>query len=477
MITESFNHITEYRLEAVTDSPLHVGSGERDLCEVLVHPLTDLPFLQASGIAGALRNVSVNVNGSDTTERLFGFSHIGKNDTVEECGSRVRITDGIFNEELLPMEFRPRVSIDSFSGAVASENIAGSEQSSGHKFEIEMIGSGAELSFRVYLYHRKDDGLQNALEKVLAEVKEQNIQFGGQKSNGGGFIRLTGLYRKTFNMEKAADRKEWIDEGDEDPDQAVKNASAGSSWGDDILNSLPDTGSGVFSYQIRFRAKTEGSLLVKGIEVDKTGGNTAVDLNIKNCEGAYIIPGSSLKGALRSRAEILTALLDKKPLLTCVFGNSGKKKNSGIKGQVVIRDVIVGKAGEQIGYADEVREVVQNRIHIDKFTGGVMDGALFAQKVISGPLDIRIAISKGENAAASAGLILLVLRDLAAGAFNLGGGFSIGRGFVDADSLEISAVDKGGAEPSVIDFKSSNISDKSKVIQQCLNAVAEWKEM
>ena len=98
----AYQIIDKYRAEVKTTAPLHVGSADREENEVLLHPVTDDPFLQASSIAGVLRTISETVNGADATKELFGSSYQKGDDT--DRGSRVIISDGVRKLETVKME-------------------------------------------------------------------------------------------------------------------------------------------------------------------------------------------------------------------------------------------------------------------------------------------------------------------------------------------------------------------------------------
>ena len=107
---------------------------------------------------------------------------------------------------------------------------------------------------------------------------------------------------------------------------------------------------------------------------------------------------------------------------------------------------------------------LQHRIHIDKFTGGVMHGSLFAEKNVHGDLTMKITIQEFEHADAAAGLLLLALRDLAAGLMNLGSGYSVGKGFIHVIGIEI----RRGEEAVFIDWEDREMEGAEHIIHNCL---------
>ncbi len=456
----SYNVIEKYRVEVETTSPLHVGSSFGEQSEVLVHPITDKPFLQASGIAGVLRAASIYANGSDLTDEIFGSSLNTLSET--DTGSRLNVSDGEFNMDTVQMEYRPRVSIDPVSGTVSACEISGSGETSGHKFDIELISQNAKLVFFLYLFHNREDSLREALEMVLAELKEEQLRFGGQKSNGAGGFKLLELKRHSFNMMEPAGRRDWAFESEMDQTGGKNDATYL-----DILDTLPDISRKVLAYTVILEGKTENGLLVKGVAPEGVGKDAADVENMRNGSGRYIVPGSSLKGTLRNRMTYIAKYLGKQKLVSDIFGNSGNRENKGKKGILMFRDIVM---------SDDTPSFHQYRIHIDKFTGGVMNGALFSDKAISGRIVARISIENSALADAAAGLLILALRDLSCGVINLGSGYSIGRGFVDADRVTIYS--EQDDEEAVICFKDSEkgVRDSCKLVSRCLKAVQQWEE-
>ena len=91
----NFDKIVKYTINSVCESNLHIGSSVGGKEEVLVHPVTGVPFIQASSIAGVFRrNYEKLYNDSD---KLFGARSMNANSNASEFESRVKFTDGIFD--------------------------------------------------------------------------------------------------------------------------------------------------------------------------------------------------------------------------------------------------------------------------------------------------------------------------------------------------------------------------------------------
>lgn len=338
------------------------------------------------------------------------------------------------------------------------------------------IGAGAEFSFSIYLYN--DQG-QEKIESVFQAINAGVIQLGGQKSNGCGYFKITKLLRKVFYLsgkENNEDRKLWFEEDNLESNQY-----------DEITSQM-----GVYSgkqdaYDIIVDACTENELLVKSIAVEDAGEDAPNSENIRNGQKEYIIPGSSLKGAIRSQAEKVASYLAKQygwkndaenevntidSVIENAFGSKkGVKQNVGNqakRGNLYFFDTVVGNKEE-----NDTR-LLSHRIHIDKFTGGVINGGLFSEKNVAGKLKLHIVIRnwKANNAEQSCGLLLLTLRDLAIGAFTVGSGYSVGKGVIQVEKVTVT--ENGDQENcTVIDFSNNCIQDEKQIISRCFKALQE----
>ena len=444
-IALQYDKIIKYRATATCREPLHIGDAVGTREEVLVHPIDEMPFIQATSLAGVFRDYFVRAQGAAQAAGLFGVSRRDGEAALGDSGgaSRVRFTDGTFvtEEKGILMELRPRLAINRATGTCSESMVKGTDRSSGHKFIMEYVGAGARFQFSVYLY---DPGYQEDVEDIFAALNSENIQFGGQKSNGCGYVRIDRLERAVFDMKKAEDRRNWAEED-----------SLPAGGYEDITKALP-SGSGYRkAYEITVAGRTEGEMLVKGIAVMDEDENAPDAVNMKNARGEYIIPGSSLKGAVRSQMERIASWLGCEEVIQETFGCAAEADGRGTAGNIAFFDTVVGKA------ADNDRAAVRHRIHIDKFTGGVMERALFSEKNVSGEMKLRITVSDKNTPDRSCALLLLALRDLAIGVMSLGSGYNIGKGIMEVDTITVTA---GDGRKASIDFKAKRTEDESGLI-------------
>ena len=446
---QTYDKIIKYMICAECSEPLHIGSAVGAKEAVLVHPVAGIPFIQASSIAGVFRGYANSVD-DQRSNILFGKSNLNENENAAETGSLVRFTDGIFDAGSVNMEYRPRVSIDPVSGSCRKSNNQGTSRVSGHKFNTEYVGAGASFSFMIYLY---DDQYRTDIEEILAAFESQSLQFGGQKSNGCGYIKIKKAGYKEFDLKSKEGRSEWSAEDElNSDDYSILDFSKQS-----VRN---------VAYEIKVKGETEGKLLVKAIAVNGVGKGAPDSRNIQNAKREYIIPGSSLKGTIRSRMEKIADYISAPQIIEDTFGFTGNREKSGKSGNIRFYDTIVGK--------EECIEKmpVTNRIHIDKFTGGVMQGGNFIDKNICGDLEMRIKITNQNHPDATLGLLLMSLRDMAAGMLSVGSGYNVGKGFIAVDTIVIN--DVLNDRSAVIHYdggKKQDIDDPSDIIRNSLKAV------
>lgn len=441
-----YNKVAKYTITAECREPLHIGSGSGGNGEVLIHPVKNVPFVQATGIAGALREFYSD--DEMLQRRLFGFSSQENEDM--ESSSRVFFTDGFFLESAIHTEIRPRLRIDPETGTGQSLKIKGSQKNSGQKFEIESVASGSQFSFSIYLYE-KDENLEDALENGLKALHRGEIQFGGQKSNGCGYVKLLTVKKAVYDMCDSRDRSSW-------PDENKKMT--------DIVKTITDT-EGTDSRWIHFEltGRTEGSILVKAIAVTEYGKDAPSSVNIRNHRKEYILPASSVKGVVRSQIEKIAAFMDMgEDCVTELFGKEADK-DGGKMGRLRFYDSVIGQSKKN------ENANLQHRLHIDKFTGSVMYGGLFTEKPAYGEITICVDIEK--DSAWACGLLLMALRDIAMGILPLGSGSSIGRGYLDGNSLIVKC---GNQTLLEIDCKKKKILCGQEQMDQYLHSLRSYKE-
>jgi CRISPR/Cas system CSM-associated protein Csm3 (group 7 of RAMP superfamily) len=185
-------------------------------------------------------------------------------------------------------------------------------------------------------------------------------------------------------------------------------------------------------FKISFKAKIDSSLIIG----DSHPQAIAQKFHLKS-NNEPILSGSSLKGAVRARAEkILRTIgfnLDNEQNLFWInfFGHEGdsKIKEQARKSRLSVTESFFEK---------KPNEELQSRIKIDRFTGGTIEGALFDSvplfqnkdntACVTFEINIRDFNNDKQEDKAAAGLLLLVLKDLWTSDLPIGGEKNVGRG-------------------------------------------------
>ena len=219
------------------------------------------------------------------------------------------------------------------------------------------------------------------------------------------------------------------------------------------------------SYQIVLEAEADNTVLVKSLVVllDDFDGKQPDAMNITNGKNERVIPGSSLKGVIRSRVEAIAKYNNiEQTYIDKIFGRASNSEDNGISGTVIFNDTII----------QNKKERPIPRIKIDKFTGGVQASALFSEMPVTGQMSLCVNISENKSMLAEAvvGIILLAFRDLALNMISLGSGANIGRGFINTSSITIK---NDNQVLSVIDIKNMKTTKGEDFIVKCLNSIKE----
>lgn len=449
-----YNLVERFEIEAVCQSPLHVGNADGIEGEVLIHPVEHVPFVQATSLAGVFRNYYSQSYGEADCEALFGSKKtIEKDDGQTEqqlLESKIKFSDGHFcetEEYPLKMELRARLEIDNETGSCRTSDVNGTSIKSGHKFEMQYVGAGAKIQFSIFIL-AKDHPFQKQIQHCLEAMNAGDMQIGGQKSTGCGYLKiLCAKYRK-YDMTEKDDLKAWIDE---------------IPLSDNYKLTLEEK-PGKWSYAVTVSACTESELSIKSASLTDYNKNLLA-VNIQNAKGDYIIPGSSIKGVIRNRMEMIAEYTGHPFLIPYAFGSKSENNGNGKPGILKFYDTVVGKTEEND------LAPLRSRIWIDKFTGTAMAQKLFREKNISGDLSIHITIKESSFADAVCGLLLMVLRDVASQRVSFGSGRNIGKGYLNIDKVEIQH-DK--SQSCIIDFREKTI-DNEEFIKELLSALNRTK--
>jgi CRISPR/Cas system CSM-associated protein Csm3 (group 7 of RAMP superfamily) len=445
----------------ILDTPTCLGSGDIDSpldLALLRDSISNHALLTGSSITGALRNYlheydrgyNVREYRNELATKLFGdlFAYEDEKNLSEKEKLKLREKDNqsllIINDAVskapIQAELRDGVKIDSLTRT--AENKA--------KYDLELLKAGTEFNLSFELLIDKDtdeDTLKKALAVALRGLqategsKNGEISIGTKKRRGFGRCHVKEWQVWEFDMTNPNQRLQWLTL-DRDWAQSYTKLS---NISESIETALKVQ---LYPKYKRDRLTIEATfilaspLLIRSVQVSTDKAPDVVHLKSRRDEELKpILSGTALTGALRHRAEkiINTLTQGKKQLLTEqivneIFGfvkdknqklestNNEQKKKAKASRLTVDESIIEG--------ATKDNDLVQNRIAIDRLTGGALHGALFNEQPIFGSentkLEIKLELRQPEDS--EIGLLLLLLKDLWTGDLPVGGTSSIGRG-------------------------------------------------
>ena len=268
--------------------------------------------------------------------------------------------------------------------------------------------------------------LKEALFVALTGLTDGTITLGGRKRRGFGRFCIDQWRIKQFDLTTVAGLYDWLQHGNQSlPGQTGTHLAttyselvAMSLFGGIDPASLDDHRS---YFRLEATFKLDGSLLIRANgELDSTSPDM---VHLSYADGTPVLPGTSVAGALRQRARRILGLLrpqDAPELLNSLFGDEKMHKKAHASRLIV----------EESRIEAAQFDLVQNRVAIDRFTGGAFETALFnEQPVFAKPeTKVYINLTVRQPKEHDIGLILLLLKDLWTGDLPLGGESSIGRG-------------------------------------------------
>lgn len=411
----------------VLAAPLLIGTGGngagQDVDDEVLKTKGGQPFIPGTSLAGALRDFMTAENALGM-RLLFGTEAAYERQHNAAWQSSIRIDDIKLNN--VEIVVRDGVSLDEITGTAIEH----------HKFDYEAVGSGATGKFFAEItqrgiHERYEDAMKEAVD-LLAHRLAAGFSLGAHTAKGFGEVHVRDLKVYRYDFKNPDHVRAWL--GSEGKSEAlvepeIYERQKGFYAKDDCV------------LEAKFALKS--SLLVRdyarAMEVktaermDDKG--TSVQALMLRENDHWLIPGASIKGALRHRAaEILRKLDIDSTLLDCMMGPSLDRIKEKPAEKWKSR-LLVSEARLENG----VVTGLQTRVRIDRFTGGKIDTALFATAPIwqrekeGAALSLRLVLHepKEEERAWQIGLLLLLLKELSLGRLALGGEKGIGRGVLE----------------------------------------------
>lgn len=433
------------------ESPLIIGSGEDLVADIqCVRDWEGSLFIPGSSLAGVLRSWAERTF-RDATSIDFAFGE--KTDDGKQ--SSLVVHDAHIMEGEDCTEVRDGVRLDKNTKTAENKK----------KYDYETIRRGCNFRFRLEAVIREKDKrrvgvVESLLEAMLGEFqKKGTFRLGAKVNRGLGLVRMSNAQSVRFDFRREDTRQEvgskWLKfDWDAFPHDLY-------SWNEAIATTpfKPE------HFEIKALFDIPGGLLIRSYSTD-TEAPDAIHL-LSN--GIPVIPGTSWAGVIAQAIHDIGLELgskDRMSLLSkALFGDVDESSKTSLASSIIIEESIIGDRSESKDSPPESDKTPENHIvgrgmelpytrnRIDRFTGGVVENALFTEQPhILGTVDLRCWVRKsfrGRSVSntgqpgpqACIGVLLLALIEIGNGIRPIGGACSIGRGILKIKNLSVDGID------------------------------------
>ncbi len=443
-------HLT--RLVFETTSPMVISSGEREtgFDNALARDANGLPYIPATAIAGVWRSLATEQDaamavrwfGSLQQRSLLrlqpGFLHNSANQPVMGLHEPTALaSDPLFSRLLTTSpHHRDRVAIN--DRGVAKDTA---------KFEQIMLPAGLRFSTSITWILTEESNSEAQLtewEQLLQLWADRRMAFGASTRNGLGQIKLIGLHEQLFDLAAGPSAAKALQQATRAVPTTLSKTLAAASTAlvaDIPLQALDNWRCGSGSVLLGKPPKSGSVALISYSEPRVEWRQHQASWQPKS----PVLCGSSIKGILAHRlafhyrrhagifaeqmAEESHASWQKRPeALDMLLGLVGENHEEARAGLLYVDDSSIDVKTEDT--------VLRTHNAIDRFTGGVMQGALFTEELLYQPkFSVRLWLRNTENLDATLKAALAdTLQDLTEGLLPMGAGSGRGISLVALDS-------------------------------------------
>lgn len=424
-------------------SPCHLGGADADATSdrPLLRDGEGRPYLPGATLTGLLRALLTRID-QDAAQALFGATW------SDPEGKQARLLLGdapIEQAGSVSTELRDGVAIEACSG-VAEKN---------KKYDLELLPVGVRFRLRGQLElfgkPEQDESLLRGLLRILLALENGQLVLGARTRRGFGETRLTagpeGYWQvEDYPLDTPAGWYAWLgrklhglpEDWPKDWPTVTpviyRGAAALAKYLKVVLPQSTETG----DFSVILNLKLAGSLLVgsEGHDPDQPDRSHLQRLRWRNGASTLesVLPATSLGGVLRHRCQRIALTLAGQAgkqdaagrLVGEMFGPAQIRTNQKAwASRVTIREACI-EGGKPLRHT---------RVRIDPWTGGAKESLLFTEDAQYGgkvKLELRLRANDEDWAEPARALLLLALRDLAAGELTVGAESGVGRGRLQA---------------------------------------------
>jgi CRISPR/Cas system CSM-associated protein Csm3 (group 7 of RAMP superfamily) len=301
----------------------------------------------------------------------------------------------------------------------------------GAKYDLEFLEAGTQFKLYFELLIEKESGspeetlrdrnqLIQELIISLQGLEAGKIRLGIKKNRGFGRCHVEKWQVWQFDLREHEQRIEWLNF---------------PHWESGLLDDYPtrDRIADALGVTLAEEDKRQhltitaeftlaSPLLIRSGQASTDKAPDVVHLKSRrNGELKSILSGTSLTGVLRHRAErIINTIQKDANIINDIFGFVDENTKKAKASRLIVDETEI----------NDTTDLIQNRIAIDRFTGGALHGALFNEQPVFGndETNLVIKLELRQPKDDEIGLLLLLLKDLWTGDLTVGGTSSIGRG-------------------------------------------------
>jgi CRISPR/Cas system CSM-associated protein Csm3 (group 7 of RAMP superfamily) len=450
--------------------PLHIGAGERlslsTDAPILLDPATSAPYIPGTSLRGALRDHlerEAGLLGCDRGVLKSLFGKTPERDSGEPSWSgRLSVFDAYLSGPVLsgglgdspavsptlsasdsdpsapnlPREVRDHVRLHPGWGAAES----------GGKFDFEVALPRDGWSFGLQIVYEGDsaaDAELVLLQEAVRLLTEGEFRLGAKSGWGHGRVQLQNPVFYVFDRSTCEGVASYLaSRMGQPPSPAVRFPSTRGAQPASAAFAVPFS-----SLTFQLRLHFEGPVLVKAPipPLRREGGDPAdpetyAETGLWEADHVFLhrlhddqcyLPGSSLRGVLRSQALRIDGACGTE-LTRTLFGRIKSATEDGVNG-LGAKGLIEVSDGALAG---PPHHIFLDHVAIDRITAAAVDSKKFSQSALASPkfdLSIRIQFAEGQGAVVR--LAAFLLRDLMGGRLWAGSGVARGYGYIKSADM------------------------------------------
>ncbi|MBD1858243.1 MULTISPECIES: RAMP superfamily CRISPR-associated protein [Leptolyngbya] len=428
------------------ETPLHIGGLESNVNVDLALAVDGQGryYISGTSLAGALRSWMQDFF-DDQCNQLWGDQSGNKGHA-----SFVIVEDALIST-LAPIEIRDGVGIDRRSGTAADKS----------KYNRAILPKGTTFPLALTIEIQDSTEIQSAIEALLDALCAGMIRLGAAKTRGLGKVKLS---EPKLLTETLAGKANLL--------KVLKNKLTDDL---DFQSYQPKPPRILPHLTIEIDWSPVDAVMVKaeqdGIAVDILPFVSSVNQLV-----ALTIPGSSIKGSLRSQAERIVRTVKsypsqsgflqqvEVPIVTELFGVAARPHSNLGLGALTADDCysttqLQQQDWEKIESAEDSQTLVEAltplantkqafHVAVDRWTGGAADNMLYSNLEPFGitwePICLTVQLNRLADQNLAIALLLFTLRDLIAGRIPLGYGANRGLGAIKVNHVVLQGYELSG---------------------------------